>query len=358
MVCALSLSPSEMLEMKLTIAGCSIDLPRVFDLSRVTILTLCFSATAQALALAPTSEQPVTADLSVPYRALMQGRIDEAVTSLQHFVSARPQDGQAYLLLCRSFYAEEHPDEAIVACESAVAAQARSSDTQDWMGRAYGMKADLAGPIAGLTLARKVREAFETAVALDPNNGAAVNDLSEFYVNAPTYIGGGQARATALAGRVQANLPQEAHRIRALAAEKRKDYAAAEQEFKAAVSVANRPNAWADLAGFYKRRGDVNKAVATLKQCLALDRDRDATLVDAASILRSMEREPRLADEALREYLASNAETDAAPVIKVYVMLGKLLADAGDKQGAKIEFERALKLASNYAPAKEALQQL
>lgn len=288
----------------------------------------------------------------------MQGRIDEAVASLQHVVATNPQDGPAYLLLCRSFYAEEHQDEAIAACENALHTLPHSSDAQDWMGRAYGMKASHAGPLAGFGLARKVKTAFETAVNLDPSNGDAVNDLSEFYVGAPAIVGGGLEKAEALANRVQTQLAQNAHRIRALAAEKRKQYDIAEREFKAAADVAMRPDALVDLGGFYARRAQPAQATSALMQCLAADKSRDATIVDAASIFSSMHLEPRLVEHTLQQYLHSNAKSDAAPVIKVHVMLGKILAAAGDKEGAKIEFNKALELAFAYAPAKRALQEL
>lgn len=288
----------------------------------------------------------------------MQGRIDEAVATSQRIVSVNPKDGQAYLLLCRSFYAEERFDEAIAACENAVQALPRSSAAQDWLGRAYGMKADRAGMIAGFTLARKVKVAFETAVELDPGNSAAVHDLGEFYIEAPSVVGGSQDKAVALADHVAAQLPQAAHWIRARAAEERKDYGTAEREFEAAIGVANHPDAWVDLGAFYRRREQKNKAVDALKQALALDQAKDASIVDAASLLDSTHREPQLAEQALRQYLGSDAKNDAAPAIKVHVMLGKLLAHTGDKAGAKIEFDRSLELASNYAPAKQALQKL
>lgn len=291
-------------------------------------------------------------------RALMQGQIDEAVARAQRIAVADPKDGQAYLLLCRSFYAEGHADEAIGACTKATQVLQNSSSAQDWLGRAYGLKAEHAGPIAGLSLALKVKAAFESAVALDPGNGAAVNDLSEFYIDAPSIIGGGLAKAAALADQVQARLPQQAHRIRALAAESRKDYGTAEREFRAAVAVANRPDAWDDLGAFYRRHGEYDKSVDALKQALAADRTKDASLVDAASLLNRMHREPEMAEKALREYLRSGMKSDAAPVIKVHVMLGKLLASEGDRSGAKIEFETALQMASGYAPAKQALQGL
>jgi tetratricopeptide (TPR) repeat protein len=291
-------------------------------------------------------------------RALMQGQIDEAVARSQRLSAADPKDGQAYLLLCRSFYAEGHEDEAIDACTRATQALPHGSEAQYWLGKAMGMKAEHAGPISGLGLALKVKAAFEAAVALDPRNGDAVNALGEFYVDAPSFIGGGLDKAAALANQAQATLPQPAHRILAMTAEKRKDYGTAEREFRAAIAVANLPDAWDDLGAFYRRRGRFDQAVEVLKQSLTVNRDDDASLVDAASLLNRMHREPELAEKALRDYLQSRVKSDAQPAIKVHVMLGKLMASEGDKAGAKIEFETALQMASGYAPAKQALQQL
>ncbi len=291
-------------------------------------------------------------------QSLMQGRIDESIAELQSVLSATPGDGRAELLLCRAYYAEEQPDQAVAACESALQTLSGSAEAQDWMGRAYGMKADRSGPLAGFKLAHKVSAAFEQAVKLDPDNGAAVNDLSEFYINAPSVVGGGMDKAEVLADRSTTQLPQQAHRIRALVAEKRHDYALAEREFHAAIDVANRPEAWVDLGHYYSRRKQDDQAVATLKQALAADHAKDDALVDVASILDKMHREPQLTMLVLNQYLAGNAKSDAAPVVKVYVLLGKLLADTGDKAGAKMEFQKALQLASNYAPAKHAIEEL
>ena len=303
------------------------------------------------------ADRPAT-ERAAAERALMQGQIDEAVARAQRLAAADPKDGQAYLLLCRSFYAEAHADEAIEACTKATQALPRSSEAQDWLGRALGMKAERAGPIAGLSLALKVRAAFESAVTLDPENGDAINDLGEFYIAAPMIIGGGLDKSTALANQALAQRPQPAHRILAMTAEKRKDYDTAEREFRAAVAVANRADAWNDLGAFYRRRGEYDRAVEALKQGLAVNRAKDASLVDAASLLDRMHREPGLTEKALRDYLERGAKSDDAPAIKVHVMLGKQLESRGDKAGAKIEFETALQMAAGYAPAKQALQQL
>jgi tetratricopeptide (TPR) repeat protein len=303
------------------------------------------------------SAQPVTASAKKPseYKlaemALLQGDLDEAVTRAQGLIAANPADASSRLLLCRAFYAEE-------LIEGAQTQAPNNSVIEDWLGRAYGMKADHAGPISGFQLARRVKTAFEAAVEHDPHNGEAVNDLSDYYVNAPAVVGGGLDKADALADRFIAQLPQQAHRSRALAAEKRHDFDTAEREFRAAVNVAQRPEAWVDLAAYYKRRNEDERTVEALRHCLDVDRAHDAAIVDAAVILNEIHREPRLAEQTLRLYLASDAKSDAAPVVKVHVLLGEMMSKAGNKAGAKIEMQAALALAQRYPPAKRALKDL
>lgn len=311
-----------------------------------------------AIALAFTALTPLAAraaDLSSANAALLAGHADDAVAQLHQILSADPSNGHAHLLLCRAFYAQSMAAPAATECTIALRALAADSSAQDWAGRAYGLQANSAGPIAGLRLAFKVRSAFETAVRLDPSNGSAVNDLSEYYIDAPSIVGGGFDKAAHLADTSQAQLPQNAHRIRALSAEKQKDYATAEREFRAATAVSNQPNAWVDLGDFYARRSQPDQAVDALRRAIALDRAHDASLVDAASILATLNREPRLAERALRCYLASNNKSDAQPTFKVHLMLARLLRNEGNTADAKIELERSLELASGYAPARKEL---
>lgn len=295
------------------------------------------------------------ADLAPATSALLDGNADAAVSQLKQIVAAEPDDGQAHLLLCRAYYAQWMAAAAAAECTAALRTLANDSVAQDWAGRAYGMQADSAGPIAGLRLAFKVRNAFEAAVRLNPLNGDAINDLSEYYIDAPSIVGGGFDKAATLADRSAAQLPQNAHRTRAMSAEKQKDYATAEREFRAAAAVGNRPNAWADLGAFYSRRSQYDRAVDALRHTIALDRAHDASLVDAATVLTEMNREPRLAERALRDYLGSHAKTDSAPAFRVHVMLAKLLRNQGNSAEAKIEVEQSLSLASAYAPARKEL---
>jgi tetratricopeptide (TPR) repeat protein len=296
------------------------------------------------------------ADATQANALLQLGRVDEATISLHDVLAAQPGDAQAHQLLCRIYYVQEMADHAINECEIAVSYAPASSDNQMWLGRAYGFKASHANPISALNLAIKVRIAFERAVQLDPENFHAMNDLGEFYVAAPSLIGGGLDKAQALAARMQPHFPSQAHRLLALIAEKKKEDAIAEAEFTNAVAAGKTPEAYVDLGQFYERHHQPDKMLDALQSGIAADRRKGPALVDAASILTDAHNSPELAETLLRAYLASSAKTDDAPAFKVHVQLGELLAHRGDPAGAHSEYATALALASNYAPARKAMQ--
>ena len=210
------------------------------------------------------------------YHALQEGRNDDAANLLRATLAANPADALAHQLLCRVFYAQDVADEAIRECELAVsragAASDLASDNNLWLGRAYGMKARRAGPVAGFTLARKVEASFARAVELNPGNVAALNDLGEYYVAAPFIIGGGPDRARALAARIMPRFPGAAHRLLARLADSDNNLATAESEFKQAVAAERSPGAWIDLAQFYQTHARPDDALAAVKSALAADR--------------------------------------------------------------------------------------
>ncbi len=287
---------------------------------------------------------------------LQQGRVEEASKLLQETVASDPSDAQAHQLLCRVYYAQDMADPAIKECELAASNAPNSSVNQTWLGRSYGMKASHASAFTAIGLAKKVHVAFERAVELDPGNVQAMNDLGEFYVNAPGLVGGGLDKAQELAAKMQARFPSQAHRLLAMIAEKKKDLATAETEYKAAVAAGKTPEAYVDLAHFYRQHGQLDKVLAPIQAAVDADRRKDAAMVDASSILTAAHLSPELAESLLREYLASPAKSDAAPAFKVHIQLGQLLEHRGDAAGAHREYAAAVALAPNYAPARKALQ--
>ena len=177
-------------------------------------------------------------------------------------------------------------------------------------------------------------------------------------MNAPALVGGGTDKASRLADEIQPTLPEIAHRLRALVAEKRSDTGTAE----AGVSGVHTrwpqsPGAYVDLANFYVRQGANDKAVAAARRAVALDRAVDANVVDAAGALMDAH-QPAPAAEVLRSYLTHGQLSDQAPAFRAHTMLGQILAGQGNRAEAQREFQAALTLARDYRPAQKGLGSL
>jgi tetratricopeptide (TPR) repeat protein len=287
------------------------------------------------------------------YHALQEGRVEDATTMLLSTLAADPADSLAHQLLCRVYYAQEKADDAVRQCELAASSQADgntlASDNHLWLGRAYGLKARHAGPFTGFGLARKVQANFSRAVQINPSNVAALSDLGEYDVAAPSIVGGGAEKARTLAAQMMQRFPAAAHRLLARLADSNGDLSTAEAEFKRAIAAQNSAESWIDLAQFYQTHDRDDDALAAIKSGLPLDRTHGPALVDAASILTAAHRAPDLAERCLRDYLASRAKSDAAPAFKVHLQLGRLLLARGDRGDADRELEAAVALAPAFA---------
>ncbi|HKO17883.1 MAG TPA: hypothetical protein VJU82_03260 [Acidobacteriaceae bacterium] len=287
---------------------------------------------AQAQKADLTSADKVVARSTSALLALDDGRVEDAVALASASLAGNPGDANAHQILCRAFYAQDRADEAVHECEIAVAlpqSQQSASNNQLWLGRVYGLKARHAGPINGFKLAKRVQASFAKSVDLDPSNVSALNDLGEYYVDAPSIVGGGTDKAKALAMGMMPHFPAQAHLLLARIAVDAKDNGTAEAEFKQVIAIQKNTQSWVDLAAFYQTHSRKDDAVAAVKSGLAVDRTHGPAIVDAASILIAMHRETALAEQCLRLYLASSAKTDEAPAFKVHVELSRLLAARG-----------------------------
>jgi tetratricopeptide (TPR) repeat protein len=289
---------------------------------------------------------------------LAAGRVDEAISKLSGRINSAPNDAASHNLLCRAYFSVNNWDRAIAACEKAIALDPNNSEYHLWLGRSYGEKADTVNFLSAAGLAKKVRSEFEKSVALDPKNWAARTDLAEFYLEAPGIVGGGQDKARAQADALDALNPAKAHWVRARLAEKNKDNATAEKEYRAAIEASQGgANAWLNLAGFYRKTGRLDDMQDALRHAAAAPMDQPEVLVDAASTLLRANRDLPFATQLLRRYLASNT-VEQAPPFKVHYMLGNILEKQGDRQGAAQEYQIALAMAKDFGRAREALDRV
>jgi len=292
-----------------------------------------------------------------PAQILAAGRADDAIRTFEAQVRQSPTDAAAYNFLCRAYFMLDQWDEGIGACEHAIRIEPNKSLYFLWMGRIYGEKADRVGFLSAAGLAKKVRTSFERAVELDPRSWEARTDLAEFYLEAPGIVGGGKDKARAEAEEIRALNPAMAHWVLARIAEKNKDPATAEQEYRAEIAVSHSAaRSWIDLAIFLRHRDrfdEMQQALSHLDNCPV---DRADALMDGASLLLRTGRDSPFAISLLRRYLS--APVEEGPAFKAHEMLGELLEKQGDRKGAAEEYRSALALAHSYTRAQEGLKRV
>jgi tetratricopeptide (TPR) repeat protein len=290
---------------------------------------------------------------------LNSGRVDEAVSELQKRIAASGNDAEAFHLLNRAFYALENWDQAIRTGERAVELAPNKSEYHLWLGRSYGQKADKASIFSAPGLAKEARKHFEKAVELNGNDVSARSDLAEFYLEAPGIIGGGKDKAKAQADVLARQDPALGHWISARMAEKDKDFATAEREFKAAVAASNNdPVRWLNLASFYRRQGRYGEMESAISSAVGKPKKQPNVLVDAASLLLRAGRSLPQAAQLVSRYISGKEKSEEAPTFHAHYLLGQILEKQGDRSGAIKEYQAALELARDYDAARTALNRL
>jgi tetratricopeptide (TPR) repeat protein len=187
-------------------------------------------------------------------RALYQKtQYEEAIRLLEN---SGERSAEAHHLLGRCWYMLGDYKKATAAFERAVQAEPANSIYHDWLGKAYGRRAETSSFLTAPGYATKARRSFERAVELDPGNLEALSDLFEYYLEAPGVLGGGLEKAEALTARFARLDPAEYHWALARLAEKRRDFSAAEREYRRAAELEPaKPGRWMDLARFLARQG-------------------------------------------------------------------------------------------------------
>lgn len=122
-------------------------------------------------------------------------------------ISAQParagEPPEAVFETARTAFAAADYRRAAQLLEGLVAAAPGDDRYVHWLGKAYGRQAERAGWFEALRLAKLTRKALEKAVALNPDNRPAVEDLARYYAEAPGFLGGDADKAARLRARLQ-----------------------------------------------------------------------------------------------------------------------------------------------------------
>lgn len=300
------------------------------------------------------------AELEAGKLAFERSEYSKAVQILQTAAAKEPRNGEIQLMLAKSYYELEQRDAAVNSAERAVAIDPENSVYHEWLGRAYGEKADHAGLFSAMGLAKKTRKEFEKAVQLDERNFSAMQELIEFDCAAPGMVGGGLEKAKPEITRLAEMDAAEGHYAEGNCRRQKKEFEAADAEFtKALESHPKSTDVIFDIGDYAVRRNQPERleAVATAGERVKQDDPRWKFYRAVGLILENAKAEQ--AEKLLRDYLNVAPTRTAFPrPAMAHVWLGKLYESQAKTQEAENEFETALKLDPKNKLAQEALKKL
>jgi tetratricopeptide (TPR) repeat protein len=284
----------------------------------------------------------------------------KAAQLLQEAASKSPKNAEIYLLLAKTYNEINQHDAAIANAEKAVALDPQSSIYHEWLGRTYGAKAEHAGIFSGLSLAKKTRKEFETAVRLDEKNFSARQALIEYDCSAPGIAGGGEDKALPQIAKLAELDAAEGHYAAGNCRRQKKDFAAADAEFaKSLESHPKSANLVYDIGDYAMKHSQPQRllAVASEGEKLAPTDARGNFYRAVALVLTNSSNAE--AESLFRDYLKRAPTRSGYPRRwEAHEWLARLYENQGKKKAAIDEYEAALKLEPKSKSASEALKKL
>jgi protein O-GlcNAc transferase len=201
-----------------------------------------------------------------------QRQYAESAALLAGVVAAEPGNARAHayygVALANS---KRDLDGAVTHLEKAVSLDPGSSRYQVWLGSIYSSKAGQSGLLKAASLAGKAKAAFERAVVLDPSSIEAHQALLQYYLLAPGVAGGSIAKAREQAAAIAALDARRGHLAAARIAEYKKDWPAAEKEYRAAIALQPETVATHNSLGYaLLHQGRNDDAIAAFRRLVEL----------------------------------------------------------------------------------------
>jgi tetratricopeptide (TPR) repeat protein len=242
-----------------------------------------------------------------------------------NLLKGQPRTPAALFLEGRCWYHLADYKQAVETFEKLTEAEPRHGPYMNWLGKSWGRRAENANVFQAPGFASRAREAFEKAVAMDATHRESLEDLFQYYLEAPGMLGGGLDKAKRLLPLIQKADPASYHSALAQIAEKTRDYGAAESHLKqAAMAVPRVAGKMVDLARFLARRGRVKEAEAVFGEVAKVAPSDPARLFAQAEVYIEAKTNQAEARKLLAQYLAMPLTPDDPPRRDAEKLLKKL----------------------------------
>ena len=256
----------------------------------------------------------------------------------------------------RIAFDEKNYDDAQEFFEEAVDANDKVAQYQNWLGNSYGQIAGDANVIKQGMLAPKMKNAWERAVALDPAYVEPRESLIQFYLQAPSFMGGSTDKAKEMASQIMKLNAARGHLQMGTIYAKEKQLDQAEKEFVEMVRID--PTHLPRLASYYVTQKQFDKAFTLYEETVKKNPQDMASIYQIGKTSAPSGQKLERGEECLKEYLLYSPKQNEPSLAGANMRLAQINEKKGNKIEAKRLYELALKLDASLKEASDGLQRI
>ena len=240
-------------------------------------------------------------------------------------LNSLPKDADVIQLIGQDWFMLGEYKKAGDAFEKASHMEPNNAELYHWLGRTYGRRAETGSMLTAPGNASKARQYFEKAVELDPKNQEAVNDLFDYYLEAPGFLGGGLTKAETMAAHISTLNPAEGHYAEAQIKDKLKQYSDAETQLRIAAELApHQVGRVIDIAKYLAKLHRFVESEMMFDKAAKMAPHEPKVLYQRAETYVKTNRNPEEARKLLEEYMQSKLTPDDPPREQAQALLKKL----------------------------------
>ncbi len=269
----------------------------------------------------------LSAQTTSPEALSEAGHWRRARTAAEEMLRTNPNDQRAQFLMARCLETAGDLGGALALAEKVSERDPKNPDYHVLLALIHGRRAQSAGVLKQVGLARRIRKEAETALTLDPRHVEAHLLLIEFYRQAPGIVGGDKERSRRLAEELVVIAPARGYIVQAGFLRREAGSAGRVEELykKAVASDPSSYQALTTLAGFYAsgREKRFAEGEALARKAVPLAPDRAAAYGILAQSYALQARWPEL------EAVLMEAETNVPDNLAPFFQAGRTVFQQG-----------------------------
>ncbi len=287
------------------------------------------------------------------------GNIDEAEKLLVVFTENNPENAEAAYYMGRISMSKSEFENAVNWLEKSVELDSVNAEYYVRLGNALSRYVDEVNMFRKMSVARRMKAAWEKGTELEPANIDAWYSLMMFNLQAPAIAGGDKDEAAAIAAKIKELDELTGHRAFGELHLANEEYDSAIKEFEHVISFQpDNNNAYLRIGAIYIQTEQYEKALNMYEDLIKEKPDKFFAYYQIGKLAAISGTHLDPAVNALKFYMDQELPENSVPPVWAHYRLGMVLEHKGDIEEAKKEYNKALKLDPEHKEAKEALERL